>query len=89
MPCRPSSCARCRSAASWESERIRRLSQDKAVQSQLTTPAAPDWLQGLLRAVQREGLQPRDARVKSLWDLLQQRQVLRRSPWLQAVLRRI
>ena len=47
----------------------------------------PDWLKGLIRAVRSEAMQPKDARVKSLWDLLRQRQLLRRSPWLKAVLR--
>jgi hypothetical protein len=51
--------------------------------------AVPDWLRGLLRTVRLEAVQPKDARVKSLWDLLRQRQLLRRSPWLKAVLRRI
>ena len=49
----------------------------------------PDWLKGLIRAVRREAIKPKDARVKSLWDLLRQRQLLRRSRWLKAVLRRI
>jgi hypothetical protein len=51
--------------------------------------SVPDWLQGLIRAVQQESLQPKDARVKSLWDLLRHRQLLGKSRWLQAVLRRI
>lgn len=51
--------------------------------------AVPDWLRGLLRTLRNEAVQPKDARVKSLWDLLRQRQLLRRSPWLKAVLRRI
>ena len=51
--------------------------------------AVPDWLKGLLRTVRTEAVQPKDVRVKSLWDLLRQRQLLRRSPWLKAVLRRI
>jgi hypothetical protein len=51
--------------------------------------AVPDWLRGLIRAVRTEAVQPKDPRVKSLWDLLRQRQLLRRSPWLKAVLVRI
>lgn len=51
--------------------------------------AVPDWLRGLLRTVRIEAVQPKDTRIKSLWDLLRQRQLLRRSPWLKAVLRRI
>jgi hypothetical protein len=49
----------------------------------------PDWLKGLIRAVRSEAMKPKDARVKSLWDLLRQRQLLRRSPWLKAVLQRM
>jgi hypothetical protein len=50
---------------------------------------APDWLKGLIRAVRSEAMQPKDTRVKSLWDLLRQRQLLSKNPWLKAVLRRI
>ena len=39
--------------------------------------------------MRNEAIKPKDPRVKSLWDLLRQRQLLRRSPWLKAVLRRI
>lgn len=51
--------------------------------------AVPDWLKGLIRSVRYEAIRPKDPRVKSLWDLLRQRQLLRRSPWLKAVLYRI
>lgn len=51
--------------------------------------AVPDWLRGLIRAVRSEAIQPKDTRVKSLWDLLRQRQLLQRSPWLKAALHRI
>jgi hypothetical protein len=65
-----------------------RVSQDLDLQEAATT-SAPDWLVGLMRAVQGTGLQPKDARVKSLWNLLQQRQLLGRSRWLLVVLRRL
>ena len=65
-----------------------RVSQDLNL-PEAATASVPDWLVGLMRAVQTTGLQPKDARVKSLWNLLQQRQLLRRSRWLQVVLRRI
>ena len=43
------------------------------------TPALPrGWLRDLLRAVRMDGLQPRDPRVKALWDLLRRRQLLGR-----------
>jgi hypothetical protein len=50
---------------------------------------APDWLRSLLRAVRTEAVTPKDARVKSLWDLLRQQGLLSRSAWLKRVLRRI
>jgi hypothetical protein len=46
----------------------------------------PAGMRGLVRAVRREGLQPRDPRVKFLWDLLRQRQLLSRSRWLRSLL---
>lgn len=64
------------------------LSQQTQPQIAVTAALVPDWLRGLVLAVRREGLQPKDARVKSLWDLLRQRQMLGQSPWLKAVLRR-
>ena len=69
--------------------RANMVSQDTELQAAVAAVAVPDWLRGLIRAVQQEALQPKDARVKSLWDLLRQRQLLGRSRWLQAVLRRI
>ena len=36
----------------------------------------PDWLKGLIRAVRSEAMQPKDERVKSLWDLLRDRRQL-------------
>ena len=49
---------------------------------------APDWLRGLVRAVRREAIPPKDQRVKSLWTILRQRQLLSRSPWLRGLLLR-
>lgn len=48
----------------------------------------PDWLRGLIRSVRREAISPKDPRVKSLWDLLRQRQVLSSSPWVKGLLLR-
>jgi hypothetical protein len=50
---------------------------------------APDWLTQLIRAIEGEAIAPRDARVKSMWDLLRQRRLLHRSRWLRKVLQRI
>jgi len=66
--------------------RVNMLSEDTELQGAVTNPAVPDWLRGLVRAVRHEAVQPKDARVKSLWDLLRQRQLLRRSPWIRRVL---
>jgi len=49
----------------------------------------PVWLTGLIRSIRHEAVAPGDARVRSLWELLRQRQLLRRSVWLKAALRRI
>jgi hypothetical protein len=65
------------------------VSQDLELQGVGAAAAVPDWLKGLIRTVRSEAIQPKDARVKSLWDLLKQRQLLGRSPWLKAVLQRI
>jgi hypothetical protein len=65
------------------------MAEDLQLQGMGAAAAVPDWLKGLIRAVRSEAIKPKDARVKSLWDLLRQRQLLRQSPWLKAVLRRI
>jgi hypothetical protein len=65
------------------------MSEEMELQGMLGEPQVPDWLKGLIPAVRREAIQPKDARVKSLWDLLKQRQLLARSAWLRALLRRV
>jgi hypothetical protein len=50
--------------------------------------AVPDWLRGLIRTVRRGAIAPKDPRVKSLWNLLRERQALARSPWLKGLLLR-
>jgi Transglutaminase-like superfamily len=67
--------------------RANMMPQDAELQAIAGAVSVPHWLRGLFRAVQREGLQPKDARVKSLWDLLRQRRLLGRSRWLRTVLR--
>jgi hypothetical protein len=49
----------------------------------------PTWLHGLIRAIRSEAMQPKDERVKSLWNLLRERQQLSTHPWLKEVLQRI
>ena len=65
------------------------MTQDIDRQGVVGMAEADDWLKGVIRAVWKEAVPPKDARVKSLWDLLRQRQALGRSPWLRRVLRRI
>jgi len=65
------------------------MAEDMELQGIGAAGAVPDWLKGLIRTVRREALQPKDARIKSLWDLLRQRQLLQRSRWLKAVLQRM
>jgi hypothetical protein len=65
------------------------MAEDMELQGIGAVGPVPDWLRGLIRAVRSEAIQPKDTRVKSLWDLLRQRQLLRRSPWLKAALHRI
>jgi hypothetical protein len=65
------------------------MAEDMEVQGVGAAGTVPDWLKGLVMTVRREAIQPKDARIKSLWDLLRQRQLLNRSRWLKAVLRRV
>jgi hypothetical protein len=65
------------------------MSEEMELQGMFGEAQVPDWLKGLIRAVRREAIQPKDGRVKSLWDLLKQRQLLARSVWLRALLRRV
>jgi len=65
------------------------MAEDMELQGIGAAGAVPDWLKGLIRTVRREAPQPKDARIKSLWDLLRQRQLLQRSRWLKAVLQRM
>jgi Transglutaminase-like superfamily len=69
--------------------RLDAMAQDMELQGIDSVGQAPDWLRGLIRAVRREAIQPKDARVKSLWDLLRGRQLLRADPWLRSLLLRI
>ena len=56
-------------------------------------PPAPalnrGWLRALIHGVRQDGLQPRDPRVKALWDLLRRRHLLGRDPWIRTRLRYI
>ena len=49
----------------------------------------PMWLKGLIRAIRSEAIQPKDERVKSLWNLLRDRRQLSTHPRIKEVLQRI
>ena len=51
--------------------------------------AMPHWLRGLVRAIHGEAMQPKDERVRRLWNILLQRGLLQHSAWLRQVLRRV
>lgn len=69
--------------------RANMMSQDMELQGLEASLMGPDWLVGFIRAVRREAISPKDERVRRLWNLLRQRQILSRSPWLRMLLRRI
>lgn len=70
-------------------ERRPNMLSENMAQPGSTTSPVPDWLRGLIRAVRQEGMQPKDERVRTLWNLLKQRNLLSQSPWMQTSLRRI
>jgi hypothetical protein len=63
------------------------MHQHSELQGFAAMPPSPNWLPSLIQNVQQGGLKPKDPRVKSLWDLLRQHQLLRRSRWLTQFLR--
>jgi hypothetical protein len=64
------------------------MSEEMTMQGMGVVPA-PGWVHGFIQAVAGQALAPRDGRVKSLWMLLKQQQLLAQSPWLRALLIRI
>jgi hypothetical protein len=66
----------------------RRSAMQRNVAGLGDAPAVPEWLSGLMRAIAQEPVQPKDARVKLLWELLRQKQLLNRDPWVKQLLRR-
>jgi hypothetical protein len=60
--------------------------QQPHLQGLAAKPSPVTWLPQLIQNVQQGGLKPQDPRVKTLWNLLRQRQLLNRSPWLKKVL---
>ena len=65
------------------------IGEDLDLQGISATITAPQELRTLIRAIRSEAIRPKDPRVKSLWELLRQHQLLRHSPWLMELLRRI
>ena len=49
----------------------------------------PPWLKGLIQAIKSEAMQPKDERVKLLWNKLRERKQLSTHPWVKEVLQRI
>lgn len=64
------------------------IAQDMDLQG-LGATATPEWLRGLIRSIRREAIKPKDERVRQLWNLMRQRQVLGRSQWTRNFLQRI
>lgn len=48
----------------------------------MASPSPPYWLPGLIQSIRQGGIKPQDPRIKSLLDLLRQRQLLDRKPRL-------
>jgi hypothetical protein len=65
------------------------ISTDLELQGIGAEADVPMWLRSLIRAIRSEAMQPKDARVKSLWNLLRDRQQLRTHPWIKDVLQHI
>jgi hypothetical protein len=65
------------------------LSTDLELQGIDAEVEVPMWLKSFIRAIRSEAMQPKDARVKSLWDLLRERRQLSTHPWIKDVLQRI
>jgi hypothetical protein len=65
------------------------MSEDLELQGIGAEVQVPTWLRGLIRAIRSEAMQPKDERVKLLWNLLRDRQQLRTHPWIKEILQRI
>ena len=65
------------------------MSEDLELRGIGAEMGAPPWLHGLIRAIKSEAMQPKDERVKSLWNLLRDRRQLSTHPWVKEVLQRI
>jgi hypothetical protein len=65
------------------------MTGDNGALQGLGDPSVPEWLKRLLRTVRSESMSPKDPRVKSLWGLLRDRQLLNRDVWIKTVLRRM
>jgi hypothetical protein len=65
------------------------FAENMELQGLEATPVVPDWLRGFIQALRGQAIQPKDERVRQLWNLMRQRQVLGRSPWTKRLLRRI
>ncbi len=69
--------------------RPKMMSEDLELQGIGADVEVPPWLRGLIRAIKSEAIQPKDERVKSLWNKLREERQLSTHPWLKEVLQRI
>jgi Transglutaminase-like superfamily len=67
-------------------ERSTNMMQQPELQGLAAMVTLPNWLPSLIQNVRQGGLKPKDPRVKALWNLLKQRQLLQRSQWLRKAL---
>jgi hypothetical protein len=63
-------------------ERTTNMMQQPELQGLAAMTTPPNWLPSLIQNVQQGNLRPKDPRVRFLWNLLKQRQLLHRSQWL-------
>lgn len=68
-------------------ERTATMMQQPELQGFAAITHSPNWLPSLIQNVRQGGLKPKDPRVKSLWILLRQRQLLHRNPRLAKLLK--
>jgi hypothetical protein len=63
-------------------ERTTNMIQQPELQGLAAMTTPPNWLPSLIQNVRQGSLRPKDPRVRFLWNLLKQRQLLHRSQWL-------
>jgi hypothetical protein len=69
--------------------RNQKMSEDKELYGAENAVRDVDWLNRLVRDVGAQGLQPRDPRIKRLYELLRKRQLRDNNPGIQRLLREV